>query len=130
MGQGVCIQGVRQGVCIQRGAYRESAFRGTGQTSTPRHAGYYRTQSTSRQYASYWNAFLLAVIFSLSNFTEQPSMSPSHISSATSCRSRIFHNRWCQSPDVVGDNNFQKMHAIDKIPFPKISHWLQCGRSL
>ena len=74
-GMGVCIQGVcfqgglhpkgsaSKGVCIQRGLHLGgSASRGLGvciQGGLGRPPiRYFRIQSTSRQYASYWNAFL------------------------------------------------------------------------
>ena len=63
------------GVCIQRGLHlggvyihgglathcRVCLWR-VGQTAQdPRYMGYYGIRSTSRQYASYWNAFLLVI---------------------------------------------------------------------
>ena len=60
---GVCLQGgwrvFIQGVCIWGGGGDKppgSAYR--GRPPPPRYMGYYDRQSTSRWYASYWNAFL------------------------------------------------------------------------
>ena len=49
----VCIQGGLHPGGSSRSACRGSASRGLG-----RPPGYYRIQSASRQYVSYWNAFL------------------------------------------------------------------------
>ena len=69
---GICL---RRGVCLQGGsASRESASRGSvsrgslhpwggvGQIPPQRYMGYYRIQSTSERYPSYWNAFLFIAV--------------------------------------------------------------------
>ena len=55
--QTVCIQGVGQipQVCLRVG--------GCGQSPPPRYMGYYGIRSRSGRYASYWNAFLLRIMF-------------------------------------------------------------------
>ena len=63
---GVCIRRSRGGLHLVGSASRGfgqsspgSTYGGVGQPPPPRHMGYYGIWSTSRQYTSYYNAFLL-----------------------------------------------------------------------
>ena len=55
--RGLCLQGV----CLHGGLHPLEV----GPDPPPRYMGYYGIRSTSRRYASYWNAFLFLLSFSL-----------------------------------------------------------------
>ena len=57
--RGVCIGGV----CIQEGVCLQGGSAGGWADPLPRYMGYYGIRSTSGQYASYWNAFLLRSVY-------------------------------------------------------------------